>query len=299
MVHVTEAFVDGLLANSSALFNNIYAFECTIPTMPGKSHQGLTITHQDLKERRDDFIQELRHTMSAWVYSKSKYQEIIDQAIKERGGDVQNASSFMYQLVRQKFRKGHPKGQFGELLLFNAIQHYFKAVPLLRKMSITTNPAIERHGADAIHYRPSGEAHLLYVGEAKTYGSKYKFTAALKDAVDSILDSYDKLSKELGLYVYDEFIDGGLVDIARGIKNNSLEGIHYELVCVVSYEENMDKSRPTEAEIKTAIREAVVQRLKDFDVAHFKGRCPHLLSRLHLLAVPVWGLDDLMETFEQ
>lgn len=298
-MHVTEEFIDGLLASTSALFNNIYAFECTLHAMPGKSHCGLAIAHQDLKERREDFVRELRFTMSSWVYSKSKYKKIVDDAILEREGDKQNADFFIHDLVRQKFRRGHPKGQFGELLLFNVIQHYFKAAPLLRKMPITTNPAIERHGADAIHYRPITGGHLVYVGEAKTYGSKSKFTAAIKDAVDSILDAYDNLSKELGLYVYDDFIDDGLLDVARAIKNNTASGVKFELVCIVSYEENKDKSRPTESEIKIAIREAVEERMKAFDVSHFSRRCPHLLSRLHLFAVPVWGLDGLMEIFDQ
>lgn len=299
MVNVTEALIDSLLANSDSLFNNIYAFECTVSSMPGKSHRGLTITHQDLAERREDFIKELKFTINSWVYSRSQYNAIINQAMLDRGGDIQNAMAFMHELVRQKFRKGHPKGQFGELLLFNVIQHYFHAVPLLRKMSITTNPAIERHGADAIHYRLKGDKHLVYIGEAKTYGAKHKFSVAVRDAVDSILDSYGNFQTELGLYTYDEFIDGDLEDVARGIKNNTLDNVNYELVCVVSYEESKSKSRATEAEIKSAIQEVVVQRFKKFDVSHFGNRCPFLLGRLHLLAVPIWGLDDLMETFEK
>lgn len=296
---VNEDLINGLLPNSDALFNNVFAFECTLHSMPGKSHRGLTITHQDLAERRQDFVQELRNTMSSWVYSKSKYKSIIDDALKKRGGDIQNASSFVQALVRQKFRRGHPKGQFGELLLFNAIQHYYHAIPLLRKMPITTNAGIERHGADAIHYRPSGDKHLIYVGEAKTYASKHKFATAVKDAINSIFDSYENLSKELGLYTYEDFIEEELREVAKGIKDNSLTNVVHELVCVISYQETKNKSRSTEAEIKAAIQDVVVKRLKDFDTDFFKGRCPFLLERLHLMAVPIWGLEELMEEFDQ
>lgn len=296
---VSEKMVDELLSNSDALFNNIFAFECTLHSMPGKSHRGLTITHQDLVERTEDFVLELRNTMSSWVYSKSKYKSIIDDAMIKRGGDVQNASSFVQTLVRQKFRRGHPQGQFGELLLFNVIQHFHHAIPLLRKMPITTNAGIERHGADAIHYRPSGDKHLIYVGEAKTYASKYKFATAIKDAINSIFDSYEKLSNELGLYTYEDFIEDELREVAKGVKDNSLKNVVHELVCVVSYEETESKSRPTEAEIKVAMKDAVEKRMKDFDIAFFKGRCPFVLGRLHLMAVPVWGLEKLMEAFDQ
>lgn len=61
-----------------------------------------------------------------------------------------------------KFRKGCPQGQYGELLLFNFIQHFFKAAPLLRKMPITTNPGLERHGADAIHYLDNGDEQIFF-----------------------------------------------------------------------------------------------------------------------------------------
>lgn len=299
MVDISEEFIDGLLANTSVLFDNIYAFECTMHSMPGRSHRGLTVTHQDLLERRDDFINELRNTMCAWVYSKSKYKIIIDQAISERGGDVQNAYSFVQQSVRQKFRRGYPQGQFGELLLFNIIQHYFSAVALLRKMSITTSSGLERHGADAIHYRPSDGCHVIYIGEAKTYASKYKFATAVRDAVDSILDCYERLSSELGLYVYDDFIDRELLEVARGVKNNSVKNVRYELVCVVSYEENRDKNKASEAEIKDAIRGALEERMRAFDMSCFDKRNPHLLQRLHFFAVPIWDLNGLMELFDK
>ena len=166
-------------------------------------------------------------------------------------------------------------------------------------MPITTNAGIERHGADAIHYRPSGDKHLIYVGEAKTYASKHKFATAVKDAINSIFDSYENLSKELGLYTYEDFIEEELREVAKGIKDNSLTNVVHELVCVISYQETKNKSRSTEAEIKAAIQDVVVKRLKDFDTDFFKGRCPFLLERLHLMAVPIWGLEELMEEFDQ
>lgn len=291
-VHVKE-----LLAHTERLFANVHAFTCTTPKMPGKSHRAFAITHQDLNERRDDFIAELKNTISSWVYSKARYEELIRDAMLERGGDKQSADSFVHGLVRSKFRRGFPQGQFGELLLFNIIQHYFSAAPLLRKMAITTNPKIERHGSDAIHYRPNGSGHSILLGEAKSYSAKNRFGAALRDAVDSILDAHANFQTELGLYVYDEFIDESLRPIAKGIKNNSIP-LTVELVSIVSYEETKEKTGPAEEDIKACMEKIVHDRLARFKVAFFKNKCPITLGRLHMFFMPIWDFGDLLDRFE-
>ena len=38
-------------------------------------------------------------------------------------------------------------------------------MPLLRKMKITTNPNIQRFGADAIHYKMDGDKNVFVLGE--------------------------------------------------------------------------------------------------------------------------------------
>ena len=289
--------VDALLAHTDRLFANIHGFQCVAAQMPGKSHQGIAITHQDLNERRDDFIEELKNSMSSWVYSNARYNSLINNALAERGGDAQNAASFVHGLVRRKFRRGFPQGQFGELLLFNIIQHYFGAVPLLRKMPITTNPKIERHGSDAIHYKPDGLVHQLYLGEAKSYTAKHRFGAALRDAVDSILDAHRNIQKELGLYVYDEFIDDALLPVAKAVKNNQAP-VTTELVSIVSYEETLDKKAPSEAEIKRCMERIVNDRLAKFETAFFNNKCAITLGRLHIFVMPVWDFADLLQRFE-
>ena len=58
---------------------------------------------------------------------KKKVKEILEERMKLSHGDVANASSFLTTQAFSKFRPGLPQGQFGELLLFNFIQHFFKA----------------------------------------------------------------------------------------------------------------------------------------------------------------------------
>lgn len=289
--------INALLAHTDRLFANLHCFQCVAEHLPGKSHRGIAITHQDLNERREDFIEELKNSMSSWVYSKARYERLIDDALAERGGDSQSAASFVHGLVRRKFRRSFPQGQFGELLLFNIIQHHFQAAPLLRKMPITTNPKIERHGSDAIHYKPEGETHKLFLGEAKSYAAKNRFGAALRDAVDSILDAHANFQAELGLYVYDDFIDDAVLPIAKAVKNNQVS-MTIELVSVVSYEETFDKSAPSEDEIKACMEQIVNDRLGRLQAEFFKNKCPITLGRLHVFVMPVWDFPDLLRRFE-
>ena len=126
----------------------------------------------------------------------------------------------MQRKALQKFRKGSEdkllvQGQFGELLLFHFIQKCMKAIPLLRKMKITTSSQHERFGADAIHYKIENEKNIIVLGEAKTYSSKYKFNVAFEDALNSILNTYKTHRDELNLYVHEDFLDKDMDMIAE------------------------------------------------------------------------------------
>ncbi len=266
--------------------------------MPGISHRGAAVAHQDTHERKDDFLRELKNTMCSWVYSKKKYNELFQKELKERGADVQNATSHLQSLVNEKFRQGYPQGQFGELLLFNLLQHFFKAAPLLRKMPITTNQAIERHGADAIHFRPINGKNIVFLGEAKTYSSKYKFKSALDDAVESVLNSYANFHKELSLYVYDDFIEDDLREIASQIKRNKLPNVVFELTCIVSYQENEKKKNgKSQSEIESSIVEAVTSHIKKYQ-SEYNHLDQISLGKIHFIFFPFWDLEKLLTGFD-
>lgn len=299
MMTISADQIAEMLANTDRFFANVHHFECALHSIPGKSHRGATITHQDLSERRADFVRELRNTMSAWVFSKQHYKQIFEKEVAARGGDIQNAASNIHEIVHERFRKGHPNGQFGELLLFNFIQHFFKAAPLLRKMQLTTNPKIERHGADAIHYYPDGDKHKIYVGEAKTYASKYKFNEALTSAINSAFDGFQNLSSELSLYIYNDFIEPALHPVAQGVRDNTLPGIQYELVCVVSYAETSTKSAADEATIKSRIEKILNDRMASYDMTPHAAKCQVTLGRFHYFVLPVWELDKILVEFDE
>ena len=64
-------------------------------------------------------------------------------------------------------------------------------------MPITTSVEMERFGADAIHYKYENGKNLFYLGEAKTYSSKYQFNTAIGDAIESIIKPTRNIVKKL------------------------------------------------------------------------------------------------------
>ncbi|WFC40815.1 DUF1837 domain-containing protein [Pseudoxanthomonas sp. SE1] len=294
---VTSSDIDNLLASTGGLFSNVYSFELSDLGLPGKSHRGAAIAVQDVVERRTDFIRELRNTMCSWVYSKAKYHEILSKELAFRNQDIQNAAAHVQELVKEKFRAGYPQGQFGELLLFNVIQHYFRAAPILRKMQITTNPAIERHGADAIHFRPDGEFNVLYIGEAKSYSSDYKFSEALGASLDSAITSLDRIQDEMSLYVYEGFIEEPLLAVAYDVKRNALKNVVYDIVCVVSYAEVGGKAGKNQAEVEGIIRNIVRDRMLGY-ADSFSKFDPNRLGKIHFFVMPFWDFKGILKEFE-
>lgn len=287
------------LSHTQTLMNCIHWFQQTISKPVAKSHHGVAIDYLDIEEKRSLFIKELKSTAIHWVYSSEKFKEIFAKEMTERGNDALNVIGAINEIVNMKFRKGHPKGQYGELLLFNFIQHFFNAVPLLRKMSITTNPNLERNGADAIHYKIEDGKQVFILGESKCYASNYKFNAALSDAVDSIITSMKNIQSELEIYRYEDFIDPDLQKIADDLIKGRLDNPFFELVCLVVYEENTSVDAPTAKEIKDKIEECIVGRWEKTQDDLYKNVKEAYTLRLNYIVFPTWALDNLLELFEK
>lgn len=277
--------------------NQMFWFQQTISQPQAASHHGVAIKYVDLKEMKDTFIMELKSTAMNWVYSRGQYSQLFAAELAKRSGDTINTQNYLQQVADKKFRKGCPQGQFGELLLFNFIQHFFSAPPLLRKMQITTNPSVERHGADAIHYRETSDARTFILGESKCYESRYKFNTALKDSIDSIIKSFTNIENELILYQLDDFIDPELRDIATELKDGKLSEVRFELVCMVAYEENKNIDAPSEHEIKEKIENCITERWSGVASNIYDGIRPSLVERINYVVFPIWGLEALLNEF--
>lgn len=300
---ITEEEIEALISCTKMFMNHVHFVQQSFNLLPDNKHYGTCINYVDLQEYRDEFCNELVNTISEWVYSQKKAAEVIDTMIGE-GRSFQNAQNTLTTEAFKKFRNQSTdkllvQGQFGELLLFNFLQSFFKCVPLLRKMPITTSVEMERFGADAIHYKYSGGKNLFYLGEAKTYSSKYQFNTAIADAIESILKTYGEHRKELGRYVYDSFIDDALIEIATGYKNATLKDVELHLVSVITYCETEKFDKKSETQIKEDIVKIIEERGKAVDRELFKTIEAGLHPRFNYIILPVWELDKLLEQFKK
>ncbi len=296
MASLDDKAIAKLLCHTDTLFKHIYWFTHDFYLLPSRDHVGSSINFTDIKSRKDDFLKELINTIAAWVYSKKKIQKMLDDRLAETN-DPGNAATFLSTQAFSKFRPGHPQGQFGELLLFNFIQHFFKAAPLLRKMRITTSIGHERFGADAVHIKIESNKHVLILGESKCYESKYSFKTAFSKSLDSIVHTFNAFDKELDLYTYDDFIEPELEILAKKYKAGDLADVHFELVCLVAYNETNKLDGTDEAAIKKSIQTVIINRFQDLEKHIFTAVDKALLERINYIIFPVWKLDTLLEDF--
>jgi hypothetical protein len=300
---MTPEDLEKLLSCTKMFMNHVHWVQQSFNLIPSRDHFGTSINFVDLQEFREEFCSELVNTIPEWVYNNAKATTIIDDLIAE-GRSGLNAQTAFAMKTFEKFRNSDARditlqGQFGELLLFNFLQAFFDALPLLRKMPLTTSSEMERFGADAIHYNFKDNKHLLFLGEAKTYTSKYKFNAALEDAIKSILKTYTNHRKELGLYIYDSFISQELIDIARNYKNGTLENTEIHLVSVVTYEETNVFEKNSEKQIKEDIAKIIGDRGADVKRTLFDLIDSGLHPRFNYILFPVWELDKLIIQFQK
>lgn len=300
---MTENDINARLIPNEALFNNIYIIQQNFDIIPQNGHYGACIDYQDIKELRNEFLNELYYSIVDWVYSSDKYRELKEIAIKT-GRSESAACSEVQQKAHEKFRGNHTteklliQGQLGELLLFHFIQKCQKAIPLLRKMKITTNARHERFGADAIHFKYENNKPLIILGEAKTYTSKYRFNEAFEDAIDSILTTYNNHKKELNLYVHEDFLDKDMNDIAEAYLNNKLEDVEIHLVSIVVYDETTKLNVTNKTDIRNQIEEIIKNRYKDFDKSKIDMEHNAILNRITYIVFPIWELEELAKDFQ-
>jgi hypothetical protein len=300
---ITKEDIDNLTACTQMFMNHVHWVKQSFNLLPDRQHYGTCINYVDLQEYREQFCKELVNTIPEWVYSQTKAAAVLNTMIAE-GRSPLNAQTALTTLTFEKFRNRDGRelflqGQFGELLLFNFLQSFFSAIPLLRKMPITTSVEMERFGADAIHYSEKDGKNLFFLGEAKTYSSKYKFNTALKDAIESIIKTYGNHRKELGMYVYDSFINDNLIDIATEYKNGTLQNVEVHLVSIITYCENKPLTKTSEKQIKEDIIKIISERSKETERKLFDAIEAGLHPRFNYIILPVWELDELIKDFQK
>ncbi len=292
---------DSLLTKVDALMRTMHVVRESFSLPPTKDHIGTCISYSDLIEMRPEFIRELKSSATAFVYSVNKQQELL-QKFRDQGRDEAGAWEIIADRAKEKFRPGNMRGQLSELLLSNFLQHYFRAVPLLRKMPITTNPRLERNGADAIHIRKNDQGEFtLYLGEAKTIHRRTdSFKGAIVESVDDIVKHYQEHRNELYLYTYEDFLPPELEGIATAYIEGSQKNITVELVCIATYNCKNSPGGKNEREILESIIESIRDEAKEASSHPVFARVPqNLLPRLNYILFSVSNLNRLIEEFEE
>jgi hypothetical protein len=291
--------IESLLVPTEAFIKSMYAVRDVLSFEPTKAHIATCINYADLQEMRDTFIREMKNMVNGFVYSASKQRALLDAF--SIGRDLGGASTELHQRACEKFRASSLKGQFSELLLCNLLQHYFRAVPLLRKMPITTNPALERNGADAIHVGEVAGKQIIYLGEAKTYHrAQYSFRDSVVDVIGSMLEHYEQHRAELNLYTYEDFLSPELELLAQGYLRGDAPDVEVHLVCIATY--NCDRpltgtSRQEYLDNIIANVRADALQIKDHPVF---ARIPaRLIPRFNFILFCVRDLDNLISAFER
>ena len=154
--------------------NTIHSIKIKLDIKPKKEHFIDFIDYNGTIELRDDFVENLFSSVVRYVYSRSKKDQVYRKFSESM--PEEDAMVFLVEKAKDKFRKGNSQGQFSELLLYNLLVYHYQAIPAIKKMPITTNPNLERNGADAIHVSQDKEngVYKLYLGEAKTYTSGFQ-----------------------------------------------------------------------------------------------------------------------------
>ncbi len=292
------------LIQNDALFRKVHIVTQKYDILPNdKEHIGAYIEYQDINELREEFLEELIDSIVDWIYSSEKFSELKQKAMNN-GKSEAAAAQEVGRKAKMKFRANHNsdklliQGQMGELLLFHFIQRCMKAVPLLRKMNITTSSEHERFGADAIHYKIENGKNILVLGEAKTYTSKYKFVEAFSDALESIINTYKKHRSELNLYVHEDFLDVEMNEVAEQYLNNTLAKVEIQLVSIITYNEVTQLELESEEDIKAQIERVIADRYKQYDNDKIDIENNPILKRITYIVFPVWNLKDLAEKFQ-
>ena len=286
--------IESLLPKMDAFMRTLYHVTLDFEIKPKKQHVATCINYNDLLQLRPEFTKELLSSVTRFVYSRTKSKEIVKALTVDH--ELEDASNLLTQQAKDKFRPYSVQGQFSELLLFNLLQHHFRAVPLIRKMKITTNVQLERNGADAIHIGLVNEKYVLYLGEAKTYTSGFK--NALKSALSSVYDTFSKHRNELNLYKYEDFLEPELQEIATKYINSQPLDLEVHMVCIVTF----CVGAITIGDNREATIAKFIQTLKDEIAAVKESDYPEIpeavFGRINYIFMPIDNLQSLLDDFK-
>jgi len=293
--------IEKLLSTADAFLRTVHLVEDHFDLQPQKQHLATFINFRDIQQMRADFVRELVGMLVPYVYSPQKQSELIE-ALRGEGRTDASAHRALFVRARKKFRPKHVQGQLAELILSILLQHRFRAAPLVRKASITTNPNMERNGADAIHIAGKPGKYLLYIGEAKTYNrASGSLQSAFKDAVQDVVHKhYSNYANELDLYTFEDFIPPELEALARDFLAGKEVDAEVHLVCIVCYnQDHVPTGRSRRDRIKSVIDFLKTETKAIKMETALAGVDADVIPRLNYIIFPIQEMTKLIEEFSE
>jgi len=109
------------------------------------------------------------------------------------------------------------------------------------------------------------------------------------------------LNDEIDLYIYEDFLEPELEQVARAYKNGTLKNVEIHLVCLIAYNETKDFKRVSQDQIKAEILSTISERCKTlktdtYDV--FNGN-DTMLARMNYIIFPFWEMKHLIGEFQK
>jgi hypothetical protein len=305
--------IDKLLVKTQALMEKVYEVRESFGLQPQIDHVGACINYTDLNPMTREFLSETLNLIVDFVYNVTTQDTMLSEFVKTRSKSA--AQTNLFQKARKKFRayadlgsmpqdseaRDLARGQFCELLLFAFLQHYYHAVPVLRKMPLVTNLNIERHGADAIHMATEDDKYVLYIGEAKSVDkqSGNNFRTSLTNAIKDGYLHYNKHRQEIDQYVYEEFVPAELETVIQDYIEGRLNDIEIRIVCLAAYQTQNCNPQKTD---RQSILDEIIGTIQDSITDRWKttlhGGIPsNIVPRFRYIMFPLEELESTISHF--
>lgn len=271
-----------------------------------EKNRAVCITHLSLKEETALFAESLIRSIKPFTYSQDKLARLKKKILDEEGIPEDEIDQYITQKTAKLFRKDNIEGQLGELILYVILEQYFESIPVIRKMPITTDPNLERNGADAIHLKVKNGKYELIIGEAKTYSRLTKQTGAastqpsyrgFKDSIESALTSLNTLWDETEVYLMHDFVPENVRDVVQAIKKKEIS--HSILICCICvYEFSHPAEGCDEDNIKAMHLEADEAIKKFINSSAYSSIPSNILPKFCFISFPIANMTTLKESFQ-
>ena len=90
----------------------------------------------------------------------------------------------------------------------------------------------------------------------------------------------------------------GSTDIAKKYKANTLPDVHFELVCLIAYNETKVLTGNNEKDIKQSISSIIEKRCSSLKDSCFNTIDDKVIDRINYVIFPIWDMDKLLAEFQ-